>query len=1376
MKRKNQTAKTPIVICFCAVLLLFSVIGLLFAVLPSGSRINALNDFDKYREQLINLNENYDVENRVIVISDRKINDRNAIAYAAGFGDVYVLQYANTVDAKNALAYYNSLSYATAMKDSVVKTQESTADGDFDIVVLDHLSWGAEILGVDSYQRAIEQKYKYTALPDVYVAVLDTGIDTDNEFLQGRIAFEYGTSYCTSDLYNNGKSKYKFEDDHMHGTHVAGTIVDLTLPNVKIIPIKVLDSSGSGDVSYIISAMKYIMELKEEKGLNIVAANMSLAADSTGNESTLVFDQAYQNNIMSVVAAGNDSYYAEDYFPANCKSALTVSALSQNVIYENFPFVSYYSNYGSNVDLCLPGTNVLSCVPDGYNYSQDYLYSTTGGTYAYLSGTSMATPHASALVALYATYMGESYNTAKVEKAIKNNSYDLGDLGRDDLFGYGVPTMDIALSDRELLATPTLSFGEVGAACHFDGSITVDITNNNPTYRDMTYEIYYTLDGSYPMICGNRMEYCGAIELDESTHLSFVIYLFDSDGFVRGHSALYEVEYFEGEEQDKNTIGTGFEINQNGILTKYTSGIQDVVIPKYVNGKEVRELGNNLFFGLNVRSIVCEADISLYNKTSKNLEYPIRYCPNLKSVTLGSSDATYAVSHCFGLKELILLNATKIADAAFPSFTLGYSYLGSYTVYGCASIERIEAHNAKSVGSYAFNYVTTIKELVLPQVTVIYSNAFIECTALTELDLPSAFYIDNNAFKDCYNLKTVHLPSIQNIESYAFANCTALTEIDVDATTIGTGAFFGCTALSTIKLSSVETIKDGAFEKCEKLKWLDLSNVKSIGEATMRHCTELRIIYCGSNSYIINQSVKWADWLYRYGNLQYLVVDYLCITRGGLLLNHFYDCTVIQNYRIYSRTPLYTATYQDGNGDIIASYYHSGKDAIIPPEVELHDDYVINYLSWRSSDGTIFGRGDKVYLTTDETFTLADYNTYYFAYAEQAKQQYAAMYEMLNGNAPTFSAAKSVYEAIESACTFNNSGLQVEISKTDVVKTVNNIIETALCEIIDELALPTDSDTVIGIFAQLKADIANAVVDAIEIVDLEDIIASVLRSVEEQRIIDAELAKTSAKSDIRDAIDDFCENLSTERSGEIKELYQKYESLLETATHSEYENIVTDFNKELIIRQVKWAIDDLLIGNEDDGILEIVDKAKSDINLLADKSIPEEHLKDELMQIANKAEDDIKAYLESRDGSTDPDDGDDDKTPEEPDPNGPDDGDDNDGEDPKDPNNPDDGGDEPKEPENPDGGDDDNKEPETPDSGDDDNKESEDSDSSDDDATDSEQPDNGSIDNNPAAPSKGDDTPKPDNTIMIVVFVVVGAAIIAIVATVAFLIIKKRRK
>lgn len=200
-------------------------------------------------------------------------------------------------------------------------------------------------------------------------------------------------------------------------------------------------------------------------------------------------------------------------------------------------------------------------------------------------------------------------------------------------------------------------------------------------------------------------------------------------------------------------------------------------LAKYISNMPNMKCIADLFFGLNVRSITSEADISLYNKYSMNLEFPIRYCPNLKTVTLGSSDALQAVSHCFALKELILTRAEEIADGPFPSFTLGYSYLGSTTAYGCANLERIVAYKARSVGTYAFNYVTKLKEIVLPEVTQIYDNAFIECTSLTEVYLPSVRNIRSNTFAYCYNLKTVITPQLNYIDDYAFASCRNLTDI-----------------------------------------------------------------------------------------------------------------------------------------------------------------------------------------------------------------------------------------------------------------------------------------------------------------------------------------------------------------------------------------------------------------------------------------------------------------------------------------------------------------------------------------------------------------------------------------------------------------------
>ena len=125
------------------------------------------------------------------------------------------------------------------------------------------------------------------------------------------------------------------------------------MDNVKIIPIKVLNGAGSGSMANVISGMEYVLSLKNS-GTNICAFNMSLSGYGTSSQQEIIINNCYESNIMPVVAAGNDNYYAEKCTPANCEKALTISALSQNEHYENFPYIASYSNYGEIIDLCLP--------------------------------------------------------------------------------------------------------------------------------------------------------------------------------------------------------------------------------------------------------------------------------------------------------------------------------------------------------------------------------------------------------------------------------------------------------------------------------------------------------------------------------------------------------------------------------------------------------------------------------------------------------------------------------------------------------------------------------------------------------------------------------------------------------------------------------------------------------------------------------------------------------------------------------------------------------------------------------------------------------------------------------------------------------------
>ncbi|MEZ4698883.1 MAG: S8 family serine peptidase [Rhodothermales bacterium] len=181
-----------------------------------------------------------------------------------------------------------------------------------------------------------------------------------------------------------------------HGTHIAGIIgardndggVLGLFPDVPIHSIKVMNSAGVTDMTVLLKAVEYILQEKEANpDLNIVV-NMSLGADIESrqyNALDLAIAKSIGVGIVYVVAAGNEGVDMSTYSPAHVAEAITVAAYDQQNVF------APYSNYGAGVDLLAPGTDVLSLSAFG----SDVLMLS--------SGTSMATPHVTAMAARYLT-------------------------------------------------------------------------------------------------------------------------------------------------------------------------------------------------------------------------------------------------------------------------------------------------------------------------------------------------------------------------------------------------------------------------------------------------------------------------------------------------------------------------------------------------------------------------------------------------------------------------------------------------------------------------------------------------------------------------------------------------------------------------------------------------------------------------------------------------------------------------------------------------------------------------------------------------------------------------------------------------------------
>ncbi|WP_112180203.1 S8 family peptidase [Paraliobacillus zengyii] len=215
----------------------------------------------------------------------------------------------------------------------------------------------------------------------VTIAILDTGCDPTHPELKDRII---GGRNFTEDDEGNPEA---FNDYNGHGTHVAGTIaaeqneqgVVGVAPKADLLIIKVLDKDGSGNYQWIIDGIQYAIN----QGVDIISMSIGGPTEVPALH-TVIKKAVTEHNIPVVCAAGNEGDGKEETveraYPGSYNEVISVGAVNLDRRSSDF------SNTNREVDIVAPGEEITST----------YL----NGTYATLSGTSMATPHIAGALAL----------------------------------------------------------------------------------------------------------------------------------------------------------------------------------------------------------------------------------------------------------------------------------------------------------------------------------------------------------------------------------------------------------------------------------------------------------------------------------------------------------------------------------------------------------------------------------------------------------------------------------------------------------------------------------------------------------------------------------------------------------------------------------------------------------------------------------------------------------------------------------------------------------------------------------------------------------------------------------------------------------------
>ncbi len=757
-------------------------------------------------------NEKANVEytNRLVVKSHKEIDSINAIAHVCGYNDLHVLQFKNTEDFIKAYKYYLSLDSVEFVQEDLVCEESVSSDevGTPDNLIYDAIPTQSqsEKFGYNAVKKYIDDN-EIVYDNDLIVAVVDTGVCNDHDFLKGRVI---PTGFNSI---NPEKSCY---DDRGHGTHVAGIIVANTIENVKIKPYKVLGADGKG------TALQVYLGIQAAVEDDVDVINLSL---SVKGENALLHEavtNAHSEGIITVAAAGNDGINIDDIYcsPACFDEVITVMACDDSHKIPSF------SNYGTKCDFAAPGEEIIST----------YI----NNAYRKMSGTSMATPFITAAVT-FAIFGGAVTKDKIIGKLDDNASFCIGNKS--------IKYVDAEYLTREKAKTsnPVFSYRSSTFTNSFDLSFTC---------KDADATIYYNTSLMDP----------GTYEV--FTEPISVCYDMTVTAFAvrEGSKPSYSMSYSYTRAVSDASL---FTVDENGALTGYTGDEIDIVVPRIVNGIYVNSVADGAFENAGLRSVgFLPAMTTIGNSAFKNcdsLEYiraagcavigdsAFEGCDNLTRVNTSVVEriGDNAFKDCHKLNSVNLITTQYIGESAFENTSTlttpgpnSIIELGDRAFYNSA-VTSISLDVCTQIGKSAFAECTELEYFNSFRITEFPENLFYNCESLSYVSASSVSLLSDGIFDNCNNLLTLKLNSLISLKSnsgnhFIPANCPKLSQFWADSLTgLPDGAFKNAENLVDVSLLSLEKVGNEAFYGCYLLDTINSTSIKYIGDYAFYGCTGL---------------------------------------------------------------------------------------------------------------------------------------------------------------------------------------------------------------------------------------------------------------------------------------------------------------------------------------------------------------------------------------------------------------------------------------------------------------------------------------------------------------------------------------------------------